>query len=163
MPDMSTIAAAISSFSALKDIAQAMIGLRDAQAFQAKLIEFNSALIDAQTKVFSVNEERTTLIERVRALEQELVSIKAWEAEKQRYQLEELPPGVFVYALKPEMAAGEPSHRICQTCYQRGKKSLLQASEPTSGQQHLTCHECGTKLTTGFWRAPPVPEIRSHY
>jgi len=38
---MSTIGAALSSFNALKDIAQAMVSLHDTQAFQMKVIEFN--------------------------------------------------------------------------------------------------------------------------
>lgn len=59
MPDISTIAAALSSFNVLKNIAQSMIALRDSQAMQAKIIEFNGAMIDAQTKIFAVNEERS--------------------------------------------------------------------------------------------------------
>jgi hypothetical protein len=40
MVDISSIAAALSSIKAAKDIAQSMVGLRDTAAFQAKLIEF---------------------------------------------------------------------------------------------------------------------------
>src|ERR1039458_8780548 len=61
MPDLSTIGAALTSFNTLKNIAQTMIGLHDRQALQVKVIEFNNAIIDAQTKVFLVNEERTAL------------------------------------------------------------------------------------------------------
>ncbi len=39
MPDISALASALSSFKAAKDVAEAMIFLRDAAAFQSKLIE----------------------------------------------------------------------------------------------------------------------------
>src|SRR5260221_7358329 len=133
MPDMTTIGAAIASLRLLKDVAQTMVGLRDAQAFQAKLIEFNAALMDAQASVFSVNEERTALVEKVSALEAKVMKLEAWEAQKQRYKLEKLPPGIFVYTLKEDMAAGEPMHHICQTCYQRGKTSILHIDEAHDG------------------------------
>jgi hypothetical protein len=81
-----------------------------------------------------------------------MAKLEGWEREKKRYQLEQLPPGVFVYALKPDMAAGEPLHQICQTCYQRGKKSILHSSERASGLHNLECHECGTRLTVGAYR-----------
>jgi hypothetical protein len=77
---------ALASFKAAKDIAEAMIGLRDAQAFQAKLLEFQSNLIDANNAVFAAQDERTALLVRWSAY----VILKgdctgSMEAEKQRY------------------------------------------------------------------------------
>jgi hypothetical protein len=146
MPDLSAIAAALSSFKTMKDIAQAMIGLRDAQAFQAKLIEFNSALIDAQTNVFSVNEERSALIERVRDLEAKIAEIEGWEAEKKRYELKEVAPRVFTYVLKPEAQGSEPSHWICPGCYQKRQKSILQGLESHSFGWSHSCPSCNLEI-----------------
>ena len=47
MPDLTAIAHALSALKAAKDIAESMVGLRDAAAFQGKLIEFQSKIIDA--------------------------------------------------------------------------------------------------------------------
>jgi hypothetical protein len=140
--ELSAIAAALSSLKAAKDIAEAMIGLRDAQAFQAKLLEFQSKLIDANNSAFAAQDERSALLERIGKLEEEVTRLKTWEREKQRYKLERLPPGVLVYALKPEMAEGEPPHRICAACYQRGKKSFLQELD----EGYAKCHDCGSEL-----------------
>lgn len=161
MPDLSAIAGVFSSLQAVGDITKAMIGLRDAQAFQAKALELQGVVMDAQSAAFSANQERATLIEEVGKLKQQIVQMEAWEREKQRYQLQQLPPGVFVYALKPEMADGEPFHSICQACYQRGQKSILQADEESLGIHHLTCTTCGTKLTVGHYRKPEVNHSRS--
>lgn len=152
MPDMTTIAAALTSFDALKNIAQAMIGLRDAQAFQAKLIEFNSALIEAQTRVFEVNEERSALIERVHDLEKQIADLEAWETEKQRYALKAIAHGSFAYVLKSEAQGSEPPHQICAACYQRGKKSILQMMPRSNVRaqvgvpQKYRCPACGSEI-----------------
>jgi hypothetical protein len=144
MPDMSAIAAALASFNTLKNIAQTMIGLHDTQALQLKVIEFNSAIIDAQGKIFSVNEERSTLIERVRDLEQQITNLKNWETEKQRYELKQVAYlGSAAYVIKPEMRGTEPPHCICAACYEHGKKRILQPTQ----EEHLRnrswkCPDC---------------------
>src|SRR5712671_1737227 len=99
MVDMSALASALASLKAAKDIAEAMIGLRDAATFQAKLLEFQSKLIDANTAAFAAQDERVALLERVGALEKEIAQLRAWEADKERYQLMEVSPGAFTYVL----------------------------------------------------------------
>lgn len=95
MVDITAISAALSSFKAAKDIAEAMIGLRDASAFKGKLIEFQSKIIEAQNSVFSDNEERSALLERISELEEKMADLKAWRIEKQKYRLQELSPGTL--------------------------------------------------------------------
>jgi len=152
VPDLSDVAAALSSFNALKNIAQAMIGLHDTQAFQLKVLEFNGALIDAQTKIFAVNEARATLVERVRELEEQVTKLKAWEAEKQHYELKAISKRSFAYVLKADAQGTEPPHQICAGCYQRGKKSILQiearntASRALAIPQMYICPECKNKI-----------------
>jgi hypothetical protein len=48
MVDVSAIAGAASALKGATDIAQALIGLRDAQAMQAKIMELNSKILEAQ-------------------------------------------------------------------------------------------------------------------
>jgi hypothetical protein len=149
MPDMSAIAAALSSLNAAKDIAQAMIGLRDSAAFQAKLIEFQSKLIDANSAAFAAQDERSTLLERIRELEKEMAAIKAWETEKQRYQLKEVFRGALAYVLKDEAKGTEPIHWLCANCYQDGKKSILQRNGPADNTWqaiYWKCQACPAKI-----------------
>jgi hypothetical protein len=146
MPDLSAISDALTSFKALKDIALAMVGLRDAKAFDAKLIEFNSALIDAQTSVFAVNQERTALVERIGALEAKVTELENWETEKQRYELKEVAPRNFAYVLKPQTQGSEPSHWICPGCYQKRQKSILQGIESHSFGWSHSCPSCNLEV-----------------
>jgi hypothetical protein len=94
MPDMSAFAAALSSLNAAKDIAQAMIGLRDSATFQTKLLEFQSKLLEANSATFAAQDERAALLERIRLLEEKMRSLEAWETEKQKYELKPFGTGV---------------------------------------------------------------------
>ena len=142
MPDISAIAAALASFQTAKNIAQAMIGLRDAAAFQSKMIEFQSAILDAQNAAFAANDERATLVQRIGKLEKEIADFKAWEAEAKRYQLTEVATRVFAYALKPEAQGAEPPHWICPGCYQKHQKSILQGFESGAFGWSHACPSC---------------------
>jgi hypothetical protein len=135
--DVSTISAALSSFNALKDIAQSMVGLRDAVAFQDKLIEFQGKLIEAQTSVFAVNEERTRLLSRVNELERQIAALEGWQSEKQRYEMKLTASGSIIYSLKVDATPTEPPHNICPSCYQSGRKSILQTMPRTGPSMSL--------------------------
>ena len=128
MADISAIAAAVSALNGAKDISQAMIGLRDSAAFQSKLIEFQSKLIDANSATFAAQDERAALLKRIGQLEEEVAAFKAWEADKNRYELEDLYTGLFAYIPKKGMENGEPPHALCANCFQRKTKSILQSN-----------------------------------
>jgi hypothetical protein len=143
------IYAGLGAFKAMFDMAR---GLKDIHDTTIR----NGAIIELQEHILTAQAEQASLVERLRTLEKQLTELKAWEAEKERYQLHELPPGVFVLSLKPEMGNGEPDHSICQACYQRGKKSVLHADEHRNGIHHLTCHECSAVLRVGHFTTPRV-------
>src|SRR5712671_2866909 len=147
MVDMSALASALASLKAAKDIGEAMIGLRDAAAFQAKLLEFQSKLIDANNAAFAAQDERVALLERVSALEKEIARLSAWEEDKERYELKEVGSGAFAYVLKANEATGtgEPIHWLCANCYQQGKKRLLQTHGRDMSFQYYQCQDCSGK------------------
>lgn len=151
MVDLKGISTALGSLVAAKNIAQAMVGLHDAAALNGKIAELNSKIIDAQSGVFLVNEERAALIENVRLLKKEIADRETWESEKQRYELRTVSPhGSLAYILKESLDIGEPMHLICANCYQKHKKSLLQGiAETNQGYRVFQCHDCGNKITIG--------------
>ena len=154
MPDFGAIAAALSSLKAAKDIAESMIGLRDTSAFQGKLIEFQSKLIDANNAAFAAQDERTSLLDRIRQLEKEVADFKAWEAEKQRYELVALAPNVTAFAVKETMRGTEPPHYLCANCFQKGKKSFLQQYVHGTRVHKYRCNECKEDLIIDLDHTP---------
>jgi hypothetical protein len=146
MVDMSSIAALASSLKITGDMAKAAVGLRDAEAMRSKVIEFQSAILDAQHLVFSANEERTALIDRVGALEKELASMKEWNTGKGQYQLESVDAGKFAYVPKPVVGSTEPPHWLCTHCFENRKKSILQCQTEAGRDNVWICPSCSMKI-----------------
>jgi hypothetical protein len=158
MVDMTAIGVVATSLNTAINIAKAMVDVRDAAAFQGKVFELQRAILEAQQSVFAANAERSALIEEIREAKAQIARLEAWEAEKQRYELKALAPGVFAYHVKEGMAGGEPVHDLCAACYQHGKKSILQRRDRAM-EQMMICPECKTELKIGTarWSLTPAP------
>lgn len=161
MIDVTGIASALTSLQAAKNIAQAMVGLRDTAALQAKTNEFQSVILDAQSALFTANEERAALVNRIGELEKEMARMKAWEAEKERYVLGTVDGGAFAYIQKPGVQPTEPPHWLCTNCFDKGQKSILQFSEQLrmpngmrSEKARYVCHTCHGYITVDYRRKP---------
>jgi RNase P subunit RPR2 len=157
MVDMAAIAGAASALKSAYDLSKAALSAHDHAVVRAKITEMQGEISAALASAITAQTEHMATLSRVRELEAELAERNAWDAERKRYRMERLPPGVLVYTLKEEMA--EPDdipHHICPTCYHRGKKSPLHSDAPGMGIHHLTCHECGTKLEIGHYQWPQM-------
>jgi hypothetical protein len=156
MVDMTAIGVVANSLNAAVNITKAMIDLRDWSAVQSKVIELQRAILEAQGGMFAANEERSTLIQRVRDLEKEVADLKTWETEKQNYKLFTVPGSpVLVYALKDTVDGTEASHYLCANCCTDNKKSLLQGETRFPGRAHvLVCHKCGADFYVAGGREP---------
>ncbi|MBI4922326.1 MAG: hypothetical protein HY834_11295 [Devosia nanyangense] len=111
-------------------------------------------IFDARDALSATQEKQATALKRIIDLEGEIASFKNWEAEKQRYKLETLPPGIHMYGLKPGMENGEPPHKICATCFNQGFKSLLHITGQGNGLTSWKCHRCGFEEQTGHFVDP---------
>jgi hypothetical protein len=140
--DISAIAGLASSFRSIVEITKAMKDVNDANVIQTKVFELTQEIMSAQACALAAQVAQSDLLQRERQLEEEISKLKDWRTEKTRYQLQRLPPGTFVYVLKAGMEGDDPPHRVCATCYQHHKISILQ--EPEDG--YAECHDCGSKL-----------------
>lgn len=155
MVDLLALAQGFQAIRSASDIAQTMIGLRDAAKLLEKTVELNRKIADAQAALFAAQQEQAALVKSVEQLEKENARFKAWDREKRRYQLLELPPGVWIRRLKETAAkAGEPIHSICDTCYGNDKKSLLHKGETNHGEFPLICYTCNTEFWIGTFNPP---------
>jgi hypothetical protein len=150
------ISAAISSLNATLNIAKAMIGLRDAEAFRAKSIEMQQTIMDALDNGIAAREAYTKQLDRVGALEAEVANLKAWDAEKQRYELKGIGgQGALAYVLKPAARGSETPHWLCPNCFAQGKKSYLQNAGEMQGRVWVyKCVAC--KAAVGATANPTV-------
>ena len=146
--DMSAISGLLSSLNAAKDLAQAMIGLRDSKALEPKVLEFHAELLKANGSALAAQQQLFALLETVRELKEEVARLENWSAQKKRYELQQIPSfhKPFAYALKPEMQGSEPPHYICANCYERSKRSILQPESKGFATKLMVCHSCGSTL-----------------
>jgi Zn finger protein HypA/HybF involved in hydrogenase expression len=146
------------------NIAKAMKDVQDATLIQGKVFELQRAIIDTQQSVFSANEERAALIEKISSLEIEISRLNDWNIEKAKYEFTKVNSiGVYAYSRKSLPDDTEPHHFICANCYQQGQKSVLQASHRTAMAKRIhICPRCKTELTFGSVQSP-TPRFEADY
>lgn len=155
MVDMTAIGIALNSLKTATEIAQALIGIRDAEAFRGKALELQGVLVDANARVLAAQAAQAQCADRVHELERKLAKLEDWEREKERYELVEFPGGALAYAGKEAMRGMQPMHYLCANCIEDGKKSILQGHTNTLGIHMLTCRACGVEIERGLdpnWR-----------
>lgn len=155
--DMSLIQGTITGLKTASDIAKGFLELKSIADVQGKVIELQSAILTAQSSALAANSDQAAMVEQIRTLKEEIASVKAWETQKQRYKL--TPPwgGAVVYALKESMANGEPPHWICTSCYENGKKSILNQIQSKEHWFLLVCPVCKSQIQSP-WRNAASPE-----
>jgi hypothetical protein len=147
------ISAGITSLRATVDIMKAMIGLRDAEAFRAKSIELQRLVVEALEKAIEARQAYADQVDRIRALEAEMAKMKAWDTEKENYELKGVGDGAVAYMLKPNARGTKPPHWLCPNCYAQDKPSFVQMTRETQFRDHL--YICATCKGTLLSEEPP--------
>lgn len=131
---------ALSAFKTMFDLAKGMKDINDATVR-------NDIAIELQEKILAAQAQQATLIETVTALENELAKLRAWDADKKRYELREIASGQFAYALKRDTEMGETPHTLCANCFSEGRKSLLQTEIRFPGRHTVFfCQRCDSEM-----------------
>ncbi|WP_093820176.1 hypothetical protein [Stenotrophomonas indicatrix] len=156
MIDINSIAAGVSAVGTALGMAKTALELRDFTASAAAISDVSQKLLDLQGQLFAthaalfeLHQEKVALTQKVRELEEE-------RADRERYTLFEITPGVFVYRFNgfPHGAGSEnppstePTHYLCQSCYGAGRKVVLQQLHK-HGHITLDCPVCKTRHRTG--------------
>jgi hypothetical protein len=115
----------------------------------------NAAIIDIQRHVVEAQQGLSTSLQKIDELEKEIVRLKDWSAEKERYELKDTGSGAVAYALKQSVAGGQPAHYLCADCFENGHKAYLQPEERVPGRdQFLVCNQCRADLLVRGSRRP---------
>ena len=159
--DITLIQGAVTGLKTAYDIVVGMNKLNTLEQVQTKSIELGQIIIAAQTSVFNAYAAQSAMVEEIRTLKEEIVRVKAWESQKQRYKLtnpwSEYTAGSIAYALKESMKESDPPHLICTKCYEDGRKSILNPLTHTGNFVVYTCPVCKLQIPTGSrWTVPPI-------
>ena len=143
-------AAVLGSVKTIYDLTKGLQAMQTDAEIKAATAELLNAIITTRQQVLETQEAETALLTKVRGLEEEVQRLKAWDGEKQRYEMKRYWPGVVAWTLKPSMANGQPTHSLCAQCFHGGKPGYLQAT----GDSHLRrpihrCSSCSVSTPIG--------------
>lgn len=155
--DMSLIQGTISGLKVAGDIAKGILELKSLTDIQGRVIELQSAILSAQSSALSANADQAAMVEDLRALKEEVARLKAWNVQKQRYKLMKPWGAGVAYGLMESMSNSEPPHLLCTSCYESGRKSILNPIANANGLVSYVCPVCKFQIPTGY-RGAPVPE-----
>lgn len=131
------------------DLAKTLMDLVGSGKAREQAVKLYGEILSAQSSALAANSAQAALIEEKRELEERIRRLEAWEIDKQRYELVEISRGVFARQLKADAKGSEPIHRICATCYEAGRKSILQSDGlpgPYGGTETLKCFQCSAEI-----------------
>lgn len=158
--NLALIQGAITGLQVASDLAIGLGKLNTLAQVQAKSIELGQIIVSAQSATLSAYSDQAAMIEEVRALKEEIVRVKAWEAQKQRYKLTNLWDGAaVVYALKESMSESEPAHWICTKCYEDGSRMILQPRTGKDGFTLLACPACKSEIHSRYREIGPADYV----
>ncbi len=159
-PVSNTLSTLQSAYSLAKNIAD----LDEVHAVKVQIGELLAQILSAQESEMRSQERESALARQVHELEQHIVQMEAWNAEKQRYQLTDFGAGTFAYALKPGMENDEPPHRACANCFKKGNISILQfRHRDIMSQDVYDCPSCKNDFQFGVPKNPPMIAVESDY
>lgn len=142
MADAGSITAAISGLKTAADIAKGFLDLKEAAAVQGRVIELQGVILAAQSSALAAQSDQLSLLEEVRSLKAKVTELEELRAERKRYALSDLGGGTYAYVLKTEASDGEPPHKLCATCFNKGQKSILHFSHFGNNKYWFECHVC---------------------
>jgi hypothetical protein len=152
--DFSQIGIVATSLSVAKDIAKAMVGVRDFNLVAEKSAAINEQLLKAQEALLSHNASMFELQNKYFEACEELRKLREAASKRGRYPLVDLGKGQLAYRVDVtphQGGAGEPSaaqtpYYLCQPCYAQGMEVVLQRSFVMGVDNGLKCPACKTQV-----------------
>ena len=160
---LAEITAGVSSLKTAFDITKGILDISNSADIKSAVTAIQQELINAQQSAIEANSREAALVKTIDKLEAQIAGFEAWDAEKQRHKLEQLPPGILMYGLRPGMENGEPSHKICANCYNQSVKSLLHITGQGNGLTSWKCHRCKFEEHTGHFVDPNRGGANEYY
>jgi hypothetical protein len=140
------INSAVQAAKALFEVVKANKGLAEYNEIVAAVSEVNTKLMSATGVALASQEKQMSLTNRIGDLEKEIVELKNWNRETERYELSEIGTRVYAFSLKPGMEKTEPPHKLCTACFGKRQKGYLQFSGIDGYGEHFKCNVCNNEI-----------------
>lgn len=160
--ELLAIQAALTSLKAATDISKSILDFKAGAEIQGKVIELQTALMDAQAAAISATAVQFELREKINTLEGELRAVSDWGDQECRYSLVCPWDGpAQVYALKRSASAGEEPHFLCSHCFLDRKRVILNPRKRSSWVI-MVCPSCNASVDTDY-RGIGSPQYAEEY
>ena len=140
--DVSLIAGAITGLRTAASMANDLVAIRDHAVLQAKVIDLQRTILDAQSSALAAQGQQQDLLDQIRSLNQQLEQATAWESLKARYELIELGDKSFAYRLREAHRSEEPDHILCSKCFGDRRLSILNFAFSHNKDFYWDCPTC---------------------
>lgn len=140
------ITQALAALTTAKDFTKAVMGSKIDAALREQAIQFQFSIIEAQSAMMEMQSKYQALLQEKDGLKQQLVDLEQWNTESAKYELTEISPHVFAYALKPDESSTAPKHWLCAKCYEDKQKSIIQKGIPTPMGDMYSCGRCEAQI-----------------
>ena len=149
--DLTAIQSAIASLKVATGLIKGTLETKNAIEVQGKVIEVQAALLEAHTNAISATTAQFELLDRVRALDEQLKAFNDWDEQGQRYALVCPWQGVaHVYALRKASSDGEVAHFLCPNCFHGRHRVILNPAVAKDRYVSLACPSCKAIMDTGY-------------
>lgn len=152
MVGLTEVAAGLSGLKTAMDVVKGLNATAGSVAINDAKIELQSAIIEAQSGLLAAQEAQAANLRRIDQLEQEIVQLKDWSAERERYEPVDIYRGSIAYMPKEGVEEGQPPHWLCANCFEQRRKSFLQFKgqdrTPTGGRGLECVYACNACMGT---------------
>ena len=147
---------AAQAFQATFKAMKALAGMVHDAEITAALVDINQKLLDHQAAHIGLIEEYKRVLDERDALKKELLELKQFKANRDRYVLKCLGSDTMLYVLREAAANGEDPHWLCPDCMKRGEVGFVQRDPDDAflagfpgeqGNTHLVCLACKQRFT----------------
>lgn len=152
--------AAVGSIKTAIDILKGVRSLKSEADVNQAVIDVQRILLEAQSAAIDDKSRQIEMLKRISDLEARLAESDEWQAEKRRYRLTEFSTGRFAFVLAQDLAAGEPTHKLCAKCFTERRKSILQTVRKHSGGESVYCQDCKQEMVLSEFPSDPVITVR---
>lgn len=149
--DFTGLAAITGGLSSALDIGKAAVAARDAAKLSDAVLEMRDKIMDAQQRVMLLGAEAMALRDELGRAKDEALKLKAALQDRGSYELATVFNGATAYKPKVEPGkdggdAAQPTHYVCQRCFDVGIKVVLQPRFEEGQSVGLRCTGCNTTL-----------------
>ena len=141
------------------DVAKTLLGLGQSKSVKSELSEIVAVVGMATMAAATAQTDYLAAGRRIRELEEENLRMKAWDAEAEQHQLQEVDVGAFALVYQPAVDNPQPVHWLCTNCAEAKRKSILQLVDSVVGLNRSVssiygCARCDMRFRVGRNVAP---------